>query len=203
MIVLLLWQAALSAAWWENSETLMLNKSNFYDYIGSERHVIVEYFVPWCPQCRKMKADWDEVWRHFNGPESDRSDVVVCMVNAEDILKISKQHGVSSYPSILYYPPGSQLPSLKFTGKRSTSRLISWIETQSSSMSALEATSSDVVDTEEDGESPPNTSEQSPTFLRSQSCEDSSDTNYRLLDDLCSFVAAIFRSASELQDRVF
>jgi hypothetical protein len=58
-----------------------------------------------------MKADWDEVWRHFNGPESDRSEFVVCMVNAENILEISQEHGVSSYPSILHYPPGSKLPS--------------------------------------------------------------------------------------------
>lgn len=141
MILLLLSVAQLADAWWENSKVLTLTSSTFESLVGNDKHVVVEYFTPWCHWCRRMFDDYEAVWEHYNGPQGAGSstNVLIARINADDHTETVSRQGINAYPSIVYYKPGHGRPFSHFHGDRTAAKFIAWIDALIASPEPVEA----------------------------------------------------------------
>ncbi|KAL9106578.1 MAG: hypothetical protein Q9227_008424 [Pyrenula ochraceoflavens] len=108
----------------EQSSVQMLTDATFSNKIGKDQDVLVAFTAPWCGHCKALAPTWEKVASDF----SSEANVVIAKVDAESPASKStaESHGVSSYPTIKFFPRGSTTP-LEYDGGRSEDDLISYL----------------------------------------------------------------------------
>uniref|UniRef100_A0ABR4P325 protein disulfide-isomerase n=1 Tax=Phlyctema vagabunda TaxID=108571 RepID=A0ABR4P325_9HELO len=97
------------------SQVQMLNDKTFKEKIGSDKDVLVAFTAPWCGHCKTLAPIWETVAQDF----ALESGVIVAKVDAEaeDSKATASQQGVSSYPTIKFFPKGSTEPEAYSSGR--------------------------------------------------------------------------------------
>ncbi|KAI9779731.1 MAG: hypothetical protein M1839_007229 [Geoglossum umbratile] len=87
------------------SRVEMLTDSTFKEVIGRDRDVLVAFTAPWCGHCKSLAPVWESVANDFAGEAS----VLIAKVDAEapDSKATAEEQGVSSYPTLKFFPKGS------------------------------------------------------------------------------------------------
>ncbi|KAF2767720.1 disulfide isomerase [Teratosphaeria nubilosa] len=102
----------------------MLNDKSFKELIGGDKDALVAFTAPWCGHCKSLASTWEKVAQDF----AAESGVLVAKVDceAENAKATAKEAGVSSYPTINYYPKGST-EAIPYTGGRSEEDLVKFL----------------------------------------------------------------------------
>ena len=114
--------------WWEGSSVLELTIPNWNQHVGAEKHLIVEFYTPWCRWCATMAPEYEKLREYYNGKTPARPDVEIARINAHDHRKIAEDYGIFSYPTILHFRPGETRKLESFNGDRRLSPMKAWIE---------------------------------------------------------------------------
>ena len=90
------------------SEVQILTDQSFKTQVGGNKDVLVAFTAPWCGHCKSLAPVWENVATDFAAEDS----VLIAKVDAEaDQSKATaKNQGVSSYPTIKFFPKGSTTP---------------------------------------------------------------------------------------------
>lgn len=89
----------------------------------SSKHVMVEFYAPWCGHCKQLAPIYEELAKAFAG----EADVVVAKLDAsaEENSDIASKYEVSGFPTLKYFP-GSAVAET-YEGGRDLSSLVSFI----------------------------------------------------------------------------
>ena len=113
---------------WDNGPVKILVAKNFRDVINRNRNVFVEFYAPWCGQCKVLTPIWEEVGRKLK----DRKDIVIAKMDATlnrlDSIKIS------GYPTLLLFQ-GTDQVNVPFHGDRTLESVMEFLEDQGIRMS--------------------------------------------------------------------
>ncbi|OBT59111.1 hypothetical protein VE04_01007 [Pseudogymnoascus sp. 24MN13] len=106
------------------SDVVFLTDANFKEAIGGDKDVLVAFTAPWCGHCKTLAPIWEEVATDF----AAESSVVVAKVDAdaENSKLTAALEGVSSYPTIKFYPRGST-EGVAYSGGRSENDLLEFL----------------------------------------------------------------------------
>jgi len=106
------------------SEVQMLTDDSFKKIIGGDQDVIVAFTAPWCGHCKTLAPVWEKVAHDF----SSESGVVIAKIDAEaeQSKATAKDQGVSSYPTIKFFPKGST-EAEAYSGGRSEADIVSFM----------------------------------------------------------------------------
>lgn len=106
------------------SEVVMLTDKTFAETVGSDKNVLVAFTAPWCGHCKTLAPIWESVALDFG---SDKN-VVIAKVDAEapNSKVVTKENGVSSYPTIKWFPAGSKTGKA-YSSARSEESLLEFI----------------------------------------------------------------------------
>ena len=124
------------------SRVQLLTDQSFKTDIGGEKNVIVAFTAPWCGRkythksipffhyaeraadCKALAPIWETVANDFASEES----VLIAKVDAEaeQSKATAKEQGVSSYPTIKYFPKGSTTPEA-YEGGRSEKDFVDFL----------------------------------------------------------------------------
>eukprot|EP01012_Entosiphon_sulcatum_P017610 TRINITY_DN2236_c0_g1_i2.p1 TRINITY_DN2236_c0_g1~~TRINITY_DN2236_c0_g1_i2.p1 ORF type:complete len:594 (+),score=145.22 TRINITY_DN2236_c0_g1_i2:242-2023(+) len=100
-----------------------LTADNFDEVtLRSGKHVLVEFFAPWCGACKQFKPAYEEL-----GQRAENTDLVVTKVDAIAEESLAQRFGVESYPTILYFGPGGPAEGEKYEGPRSLGALVAHV----------------------------------------------------------------------------
>ncbi len=108
------------------SAVTMLNDKNFSGTIGGDKDVLVAFTAPWCGHCKTLAPIWETVATDFASDDS----VVIAKVDAEANKAVAQEQGVSSYPTIKFFPKGSKTPE-DYSGGRDEKSFLSYINEKS------------------------------------------------------------------------
>jgi len=106
------------------SQVEMLNDKTFKQQIGGDKDVIVAFTAPWCGHCKTLAPVWETVATDF----TNEPGVLVAKVDAEadNAKATAKDQGVSSYPTIKFFPKGSTEPEA-YDGGRSEADIVKFL----------------------------------------------------------------------------
>jgi len=117
ILLLLCFLASLVTA----SDVLQLTPDNFDDHVGKGEPAFVEFFAPWCGHCKSLAPEYEKVATAFA-----KLPVKVASVDADKYKDLGGRFGVSGFPTLKYFPAGSQEPEA-FSGGRSAKDIIDFI----------------------------------------------------------------------------
>ena len=102
-----------------------LDSTTFPTVVGQEQGVIVKMYAPWCGHCKAMKPDWDKLGDAFG----DSTTTIVAEVDctADSVGTLCTDKGVTGFPTILAFPPGSVEPT-PYNGERTYDDLKAFID---------------------------------------------------------------------------
>ncbi|KAK3378452.1 thioredoxin-like protein [Podospora didyma] len=106
------------------SEVTFLTDSTFKKAIGGDKNILVAFTAPWCGHCKTLAPVWETVAQDF----ALENNVVVAKVDAEaeNSKATASEYGVSSYPTIKFFPAGSTTPE-DYSGGRSEEDLVAFL----------------------------------------------------------------------------
>lgn len=82
-----------------------VNEENYYDIVGNDKYVLLEFYAEWCGFCKELAT----VYRHIGGllmydqALSDR--VIIAKINGPESRKLRRRYGVKGYPTVVLIPP--------------------------------------------------------------------------------------------------
>merc|ERR1712000_431617 len=105
----------------------MLNDKTFKEKIGADQDAIVAFTAPWCGHCKTLAPIWEKVAQDF----ASEQGVLIAKVDAEadNAKATAKDQGVSSYPTIKFFPKGSTTPEA-YNGGRTESDLVEFMNSK-------------------------------------------------------------------------
>jgi protein disulfide-isomerase A6 len=108
----------------EPNHVQILTDSSFDAIIGKDKDVLVAFTAPWCGHCKSLKAPYGDLAATYQTETS----VVIAQVDAEaeNSKATAKRFGVSSYPTIKFFPKGSTTP-VDYSGGRTEKDFITYI----------------------------------------------------------------------------
>ncbi|XDG01774.1 hypothetical protein ABKA04_001389 [Annulohypoxylon sp. FPYF3050] len=106
------------------SQVNMLTDATFKETIGGDKNVLVAFTAPWCGHCKALAPTWETLAEDFINEPS----VVIAKVDAEadNSKATASEYGVTSYPTIKFFPKGSTEPEA-YSGGRTEKDLIDFI----------------------------------------------------------------------------
>ncbi|KII85007.1 hypothetical protein PLICRDRAFT_126437 [Plicaturopsis crispa FD-325 SS-3] len=105
--------------------TLILDTHTFDDVVlDDDNGVLVAFTAPWCGHCKNLKPTYEKVAATFT-PETH---CIVANVDADAAPNkpLAQKYGVSSFPTIKYFPKGSKEPE-DYEGPRSEEAFVSFL----------------------------------------------------------------------------
>lgn len=102
----------------------MLTDTTFKSEIGGEKDVLVAFTAPWCGHCKTLAPTWEQLAADF----ASEATVLIAKVDAEaeNSKATAQSQGVSSYPTIKFFPRGSITPE-QYDGARSEDALVAYV----------------------------------------------------------------------------
>ena len=110
--------------WWENTKVPILNETNFYDIVGHEKYVVVEFFTRTCIYCKHLAPEYEKFYELYL---TKREDVLITKIECFASRKICMDYGIFAYPFIaLYFPESKKMKSV-FKYRRTAEEFDKWI----------------------------------------------------------------------------
>ncbi|KAI5841356.1 thioredoxin-like protein [Morchella snyderi] len=91
------------------SDVKTVTDSNFSEVVLDEsKDVLVKFYAPWCGHCKALAPTWETLATNFK----EESNVVVAKINCDSPSgkASAEKYGVSSYPTLKWFPKGSTVP---------------------------------------------------------------------------------------------
>jgi protein disulfide-isomerase A6 len=106
------------------SNVVMLTDSTFSKEVGSDKNVLVAFTAPWCGHCKSLAPTWETLADDF----ANEPNVLIAKVDAEadNAKNTAKSQGVTSYPTIKFFPAGSKTPE-NYNGGRDEASLVKFV----------------------------------------------------------------------------
>jgi len=106
----------------------MLTDASFGQKIGKDQDALVAFTAPWCGHCKTLAPVWEELANDFQ----NEAGVLIAKVDAEgeNSKATAKEQGVSSYPTIKFFPKGSSIP-VEYQGGRTEADFVKFLNDQS------------------------------------------------------------------------
>jgi len=89
---------------------------------AEERFVLVDFYADWCPPCRMLAPELEQVGAKMG------HELLIVKVDVDAHQELARQYGVSGIPHLILYRNGKRLGTR--SGYYSQDDLLSWIKAQ-------------------------------------------------------------------------
>lgn len=105
-----------------SGHALIVTSDNFNATLENNKLVFLQFFVPWCGHCQKLKPTWKLLAQSFR----DVTDIVVGMINCQNEAELCKRYMVYGYPTLFTFIDGKQ--TYRYREERTLNLLIDHVK---------------------------------------------------------------------------
>ncbi|CAH1438429.1 unnamed protein product [Lactuca virosa] len=104
----------------DESDVVVLNGSNFHDFLEKNRYAMVEFYVPWCGHCQALKPEYAAA-----ATELKADEVALAKMDAGEETELAQKYNVEGYPTVLFFIDGVHKP---YNGARNKDAIVTWVK---------------------------------------------------------------------------
>ncbi|KAJ9528283.1 hypothetical protein QJQ45_014264 [Haematococcus lacustris] len=83
-----------------------LTPANFKSVVNGAKHVLVEYYAPWCGHCKHLVPEYKKLGDLVQSDPKLKSRVVIAKVDADAHRSLGEEYDVRGFPTIKFFPRG-------------------------------------------------------------------------------------------------
>lgn len=91
----------------DEKDVVVLKDSNFTDFIGSNKYVMVEFYAPWCGHCQALAPEYAAAATELKEGEEK---VVLAKVDANEESELAQKYDVQGFPTVFFFVDGIHKP---------------------------------------------------------------------------------------------
>jgi len=107
----------------DETHVVVLTAANFSSFLAATRHVMVEFYAPWCGHCQELAPDYAAAASHLAAHHS-QSHLALSKVDATEDTDLAHKYDVQGFPTILFFIDG--VPK-DYNGARTKDAIVEWI----------------------------------------------------------------------------
>lgn len=96
----------------DEKDVVVLTNKNFTDFIAKSKHVMVEFYAPWCGHCQSLAPEYAEAATTLK--EQDQG-IFLAKVDATEESDLGQKYNVQGFPTIIFFIEGVHKP---YNGQR-------------------------------------------------------------------------------------
>ncbi|XJO77108.1 hypothetical protein BDV3_001738 [Batrachochytrium dendrobatidis] len=101
----------------------VLTSSNFKEQVlDSGKNVLVEFYAPWCGHCKSLAPIYEKLAQTF----TLESNCIIANLDATKAQDVADTYNVKGYPTIQFFPAGSETPEL-YDGSRDEDSFVKYL----------------------------------------------------------------------------
>ncbi|KAI8469453.1 MAG: protein disulfide isomerase [Monoraphidium minutum] len=107
-----------------------LTPDNFDKFVNGGKHVLVEFYAPWCGHCKRMTGEFKTLGAAILADPKLKARVVVAKVNADEHRSLGERFGVRGFPTLKWFPRGaapSESTAVAYEGARTSDAFLKYI----------------------------------------------------------------------------
>ncbi|KAI3721418.1 hypothetical protein L2E82_32429 [Cichorium intybus] len=104
----------------DESDVVVLNGSNFSDFLEKNRYAMVEFYVPWCGHCQALKPEYSAA-----ATELKADEVVLAKIHAEQENELAQKYNVEGYPTVFFFIDGVHK---SYNGAKNKDAIVTWVK---------------------------------------------------------------------------
>lgn len=109
-----------AAAVVDEKDVVVLTEGNFTEFIEKNRHVMAEFYAPWCGHCQALAPEYAAAATALKA-----EDVVLAKIDATEENELAQKYDVQGFPTIYFFIDGDHKP---YPGQRTQDAIVTWIK---------------------------------------------------------------------------
>ncbi|KAI4986191.1 hypothetical protein ZWY2020_018821 [Hordeum vulgare] len=108
----------------DEAHVVVLTVANFSSFLAARRHVMVDFYVPWCSWSRKLAPEYAAAASHL---ADTGLDVALAKVDVARNNQLARAHDVIGYPTVHFFVDGAVPKGYRYYGERTKDAIVAWI----------------------------------------------------------------------------
>ncbi|KAL0907359.1 hypothetical protein M5K25_021763 [Dendrobium thyrsiflorum] len=104
----------------DEKDVVVLTEGNFSGFIEKNRHVMVEFYAPWCGHCQALAPEYAAAATALKA-----EDVVLAKIDATEENELAQKYDVQGFPTVYFFVDGDHKP---YPGQRAKDAIVTWIK---------------------------------------------------------------------------
>lgn len=105
----------------DEKDVVVLKESNFSDFISKNKHVMVEFYAPWCGHCQALAPEYAAAATELK----KEGNVVLAKVDATEEAELAQKYDVQGFPTVFFFVEGIHK---QYAGQRSKDAIVNWVK---------------------------------------------------------------------------